>query len=83
MDITWRDFSGEWDGRNGGGGGRGKKKYNWEAENRQGEIKNGIGNRGLKELICTTHGHELSGGDAGGLGGQGRGWIKGKKLEKL
>ena len=25
-------------------------------------IKNGIGNRGLKELICTTHGHELSAG---------------------
>ena len=42
--------------------------------------KNGIGNRELKELICTTHGHELS-----GLGGvlkgwrvQGRGRIKGK-----
>ena len=24
-----------------------------------GRDKNGIGNRGLKELICTTHGHEL------------------------
>ena len=24
-----------------------------------GREKNGIGNRGLKELICTTHGHEL------------------------
>ena len=24
-----------------------------------GEIKNGIGNRELKKLICTTHGHEL------------------------
>ena len=22
-------------------------------------LKNGIGDRGLKELICTTHGHEL------------------------
>ena len=30
-------------------------------------LKNGMGNRGLKELICTTHGHELR-GDAGGLG---------------
>ena len=26
------------------------------------EVKNSIGNRELKELICTTHGHELSGG---------------------
>ena len=24
-----------------------------------GRDKNGIGNRGLKELICTTHEHEL------------------------
>ena len=42
-------------------------------------IKNGIGNRGLKELICTTHGHELrAGGNAGGWGGQGGRRIKGK-----
>ena len=27
-----------------------------------GRDENGIGNRKLKELICTTHGHELSGG---------------------
>ena len=26
-----------------------------------GKDKNGIGNRGLKELICTTHGHKLRG----------------------
>ena len=39
-----------------------------------GRVKNGIGNRGLKELICTTHGHELRGRNAGGLGVvQGRG----------
>ena len=24
-----------------------------------GEVKNDIGNREVKELICTTHGHEL------------------------
>ena len=28
-------------------------------------IKNSIGNGEAKELICTTHGHELSGGNAG------------------
>ena len=47
--------------------------------------QNGIGNRELKELICTTHGHELS-----GLGGVLKGWRvqgsrrrKGQKLGKL
>ena len=36
-----------------------------------GKDKNGIGNRGLKELTCTTHGYELrGGGNAGGLGGR-------------
>ena len=45
-------------------------------------MKNGIGNRGLKELVCTTHGHELRGG-YWRVGGQG-GWeIKGGKLGKL
>ena len=39
-----------------------------------------MGNTGLKELICTTHGHELRGvGNAGGLVGQGR---EGTKVEK-
>ena len=28
-----------------------------------GDIKNSIGNREAKELICTIHGHELRGGD--------------------
>ena len=36
-----------------------------------GEVKNGIGNTEVKELICTTHGHELRWGDAGGVGGAG------------
>ena len=48
-----------------------------------GEVKNGIGNRELKELICTTHGHELSRGNARGWRGQGGGGIKRDKLEKL
>ena len=48
-----------------------------------GEIKNGMGNREVKELTCTTHGHELSKvGNAGGLGGTGRrGDKEGKNWE--
>ena len=38
-----------------------KKQHNQQAQNRWREMKNGIGNRELKELICTTHGHELRG----------------------
>ena len=44
------------------GKGTGNKKLNWQAENRQGEVKNSIGNGEAKELIYTTHGHEVSGG---------------------
>ena len=44
---------------------------------------NGIGSREVKELICTTHERELSGGNAGGLGVQGGGGINGEKLGKL
>ena len=33
-----------------------------EVQNRQGEVKNSIGNVEAKELICATHGHELRGG---------------------
>ena len=34
-----------------------------------GDIKNSIGNREAKELICTIHGHELRGGDCWREGG--------------
>ena len=34
-----------------------------------GEVKNGIGNRELKELICTTHGHKLRLGESWRAGG--------------
>ena len=49
---------------------------------KQGEVKNGIGNRELKELICTTHGHELRGAtwNAGGLWGAG--W-RADKVEEI
>ena len=37
--------------------------------NRQGEVKNSMGNGEAKEFICMTHGHELRWGNAGGSGG--------------
>ena len=46
-----------------------------------GRDKNGIGNRELKELICTTRGHELRGVDAGGLGERDGGGVKGENWE--
>ena len=54
-------------GKNGGNG-TGNKKYKWQVENRQGEVKNSIGNGEAKELICTTHGHELRWGNVGRRG---------------
>ena len=48
-----------------------------------GRDKNGMGNREVKELICTTHGHELRKGKAGGLEGAGWRGDKGGKLRKL
>ena len=58
MEIIWRVISGEREGENVRQGTR-NKKQNWQVQNRQGEVKNSIGNREFKELICTTHGHEL------------------------
>ena len=37
------------------------------------------GNGEAKEFICTTYGHELRVGDAGGRGGTGQRGIKGRK----
>ena len=55
------------------GGGEGKKyrdqKHNWQEQNRQGEIKNSIGNGEAKEFIHMTCGHELGVGIAGGKEG--------------
>ena len=47
-----------------------------------GRDKNCIGNIGLKELICTTYGHELMGGNAGGLGKAGQSGNNGGKIGK-
>ena len=43
------------------GEGTGNKKHNRQAQNRQGEVKNSIGNGEAKEFTCITHGHDLRG----------------------
>ena len=60
------------------GKGTGNKKPKWQVQNRQGDVKNSIGNREPKELVCTTQGHEKSGGIAGGNVGT---WWRGTKGE--
>ena len=37
-------------------------------ENRQGEVKNSVGNGEVRDLICTTQGHELMAGNEGERG---------------
>ena len=51
MEITWRVISGDGEEGKGGVEGIGNKKHNWQAQNRQGEVKNSTGNREAKELI--------------------------------
>ena len=67
----WRSFGGLSAGRGKGENEAkhaGIKKHNLQVQNRQGDVKNSVGNREAKELICVTHGHELRGGIAGGKG---------------
>ena len=54
--------------RENGGKCSGNKKHKWQVENRQGEVKNSIGNGEAKESICRIHEHELRGRIAGGNG---------------
>ena len=63
---------GKWEGERRGKGTR-NKEHKWLVENRQGEIKNSIGNVETKELICTIHGHELKWRNVGGRGCAGGG----------
>ena len=52
--------------------GTGNKKHKWSVQNRQGEVKNSMGNVEAKELICMTHGQELRVGEmqvGGGMQG--------------
>ena len=58
MEITWRVISGEGEEKEWGKG-TGNKKHNWYIQNRQGEVKNSIGNGEAKKLKFMTHGHEL------------------------
>ena len=67
--------------RKNGEKGTGKKKHNWQAQNRQGEIKNSVGNGEAKEFLCTTHGHELRVG--GMLEGRGCRWRGDKEEQKM
>ena len=48
MEIIWRAISWE---RENGGKGAGIKKHNLQVQNRQGDIKNGVGNAEAKEPI--------------------------------
>ena len=45
---------------------------------KEGDVKNSIGNAEAKELICTTHGHELRRGLMGGRGALGGVGQRGK-----
>ena len=56
-----------------GGKGTGNKKHKWQVQNRQGKVKNSMGNVEARELIYMTHGHELRWGKDGGRGIQGGG----------
>ena len=62
------------------GKGTGNKKHNRLAQNRQGEVKNSVGNGEAKELPCATHGHELRvGAMLERVGMQGGGGERGEK----
>ena len=80
----WRSHeglsTGEWERE---GKGTENKQHKWQVENRQGEGKNSIGNVEVKELICTTHGHELKGENVGGRGCAGQREIKEGGMEQL
>ena len=68
---------------------QGLRNTNWQVQNRQGELNNSIGNEVAKELICMTHGHELSqeagiagrsGVVLGGDGQRGKNWDDCKSI---
>ena len=53
---------GEWEGDRWGKGTE-NKQYKQQVEDRQGEVKNTMGNGKAKGPICLTHGHELRWGE--------------------
>ena len=79
MEITWRVISGE-----GEGGLWGEKVQGTRSRIVRHKIDRGrlrIGNGDAKYLICTTHGHELRGGNRGATGCAGWRGIKGGKWD--
>ena len=78
MEITWRIINGDAEGGNGEKG-TGNKKHKWSVQNRQGEVKNNIGNGEAKELIYMAHGHKLRGRMLMGGRGAGQKGIKGRE----
>ena len=83
MEITWRDIS-----RGVGGRKRGEKVQRISSITGRykinGEVKNSMGNGEAKELIYSTHGHELKrDSNAGGRGGAGWRGIRGRKMGQL
>ena len=69
----------EWVAGRMGGKGTENKKHKQQVQNRQGEVKNSMGNGEAKDLICTIHGHELRWRNAGGRGGARQRGIQGRK----
>ena len=57
IEITWRAINREWEWKNGGKVTGNKLK--WQVPNRQGKVRNSMGNEEAKELVCMTNGHEL------------------------
>ena len=53
MEIAWRVISREGERENREKG-TGNKKHKWWVQNRQGEVKNSMGNGEARELIYTT-----------------------------
>ena len=73
MEITWRVIRGGGERGENGEKGTGNKKHKCQVQNRQGRVKNSIGNGEAIELVCMTHGQELRGGMWVGWVVQGRG----------
>ena len=60
---TWRSFGGLSVGKRNGENAKVQRlrSTDWQVQNRQGDVKNSIGNGVAEELICMIHGHELRG----------------------
>ena len=76
MEITWRVINRGVGGERWGKGTE-NKQHKWQVEDRQGEVKNSIGNVEAKEHIY-DYGHELKVGNAGGIGCAGWRGIRGE-----